>query len=202
MEQQICFGFLGNGITVWTECGIGKSNPDFQAHISPTREITYYQENTPQYFRDAVEKQAQDNMIVGNEHDYFALIPKNKPTKYCDTRYCGRILICVEVCDGKEHLCTTKGQIVDDWKANIVDINPDDDRPIYIVGNVKRDHYNNLVGEKFGFSYSKEDAEKAANAIRNWKSPVWRNAVVMECTHDELCWASVFYSLVNLDWED
>ena len=55
-ELEICFGFLGNGITVWTSClETHESNPRYEAHISPKREITYYQENTPKYFIDAVE---------------------------------------------------------------------------------------------------------------------------------------------------
>jgi len=201
-ESKICFGFLGNGITVWTSClETSEREPRYQAHISPEREITYYQENTPKYFIDAVEKQAADNAIVGNYHNQFAFLPKNKPTKFCDTRFYGRVLICEEMCEGVKHLCTTSGQIVDNWK-NVKDYDANDKRPVYLVGNLKRNDHGEIYGQKFGFSFSREVAEEAADAIRHWKSPFWRNCVVEECTQDYLIKSSVWYSLVNLDWED
>ena len=202
-EQKICFGFLGNGITAWSTRFDSEGNlkdPDYEAHISPTREITYHQENTPKWFKDAVEKQAEDNAIVGNEQNYFAFYPKNKPTKYCDTRFYGRVLLCEEMCDGERHLFTTSGQIIDKWK-NVKDIESVEGQKVFIVGNLKRNVHGNLLGAKFGFSLSKDVAEDAAAQIRNWESDCWRNAVVEECTHEELVGASAYYSLVNLDWE-
>ena len=201
-ELEICFGFLGNGITVWTSClETHESNPRYEAHISPKREITYYQENTPKYFIDAVEKQAQDNAIVGNYHNQFAFYPKNKPTKYCDTRFYGRVLICEEMCDGVKHLCTTSGQIVDDWK-NVKDYDPNDKRPVYLVGNLKRNDHGQIYGHRFGYSFLSKVAEEAAEAIRNWKSDCWRHCVVEECTQDYLVKPSVLDCMVNLDWEE
>lgn len=202
-EQEICFGFLGNGITVWTSC-VGKNghlkDPDYKAHISPERKITYYQENTPKYFIDAVEKKAQDNFIAGNDSDYFVLIPKNKPTKYCDTRFYGRVLIHEEMCDCKKHLCLKSGQIVDDWK-NVKDIDPNDKRPVFIIGNFKRNNFGELYGSTFGFSFSKEVAEDAAEQIRKWKTDYWRHCEVEECTQDFLVKCSN-KNLRNLDWEE
>lgn len=196
-EQKICFGFLGNGLTAWTS--YEDKGPHLEAHISPERKITYYQENTPAFFIDAVEKQAQDNAIIGDAH--FVFRPKSKPTKYCDTRFCGRILICEEMCDGVKHLCTQSGQLVDNWK-NVKDYNPDDKHPVFIIGNLKRNSHGQLCGNRFGFSFSKEVAENAAEAIRNWKSDYWRNCVVEECTQDYLVQSSFCDSLVNLDWKD
>lgn len=198
-EQKICFGFLGNGITAWTSCESGE--PRYEAHISPDRKITYYQENTPSFFIDAVEKQAQDNAIVGNYGNQFAFRPKNAPTKYCDTRYYGRVLICEEMCDGVKHLCTQSGQIVDNW-GKVKDFDPSDKRTVFIIGNLKHNAHGQLYGQRFGYSFSREKAENAAEAIRNWKSDFWRNCVVEECTQDYLVQSSFCDCLVNLDWED
>lgn len=201
-ELKICFGFLGNGITAWTSTlETSEHEPRYQAHISPERKITYYQENTPKYFIDAVEKQAADNVIVGNYHNQFAFLPKNKPTKFCDTRFYGRVLICEEMCEGVKHLCTTSGHIVDNWK-NVRDYDPNDTKHVYLVGNLKRNNHGEIYGQKFGFSFSREVAEEAADTIRHWESPCWRNCVVEECTQDYLIKSSVCDSLVNLDWEE
>lgn len=198
MEQKIIFGFLGNGITVWTSCE-NKTKPDCEAHISPNREITYYQENTPKYFTDAVEKMANEgNMTHGG---FLILRPLNAPTKYCDTKFYGRFLICEETFDGEKHFVLAKSkQIVDGWRG-IKDIDKEDNRPVYLVGNIHQNKFGRLSGNKFGFSFSRETAEEAANAIRNWKSDFYRNAVVVETTQDMLLNVSLS-TLVNLDWED
>lgn len=201
-ELKICFGFLGNGITAWTSTlETSEHEPRYKAHISPERKITYYQQSTPKYFIDAVEKQAQDNVIVGNYHNQFAFLPKNKPTKYSDTRFYGRVLICEEMCNGVKHLCTTSGLIVDNWE-HVKDYDPNDKQPVYLVGNLKRNDHGEIYGQKFGYSFSRKVAEEAAEAIRNWESPCWRHCVVEECTQDYLIKPSVCDSLVNLDWED
>lgn len=199
--QKIVFGFLGNGITAWTSCvGNGKTDPDYQAHISPNRKITYYQDQPPQYFKDAVEKAAQSNFVVGNTESSFAFLPKSKPTKYVDTKFCGRIILCEEYVDGVKHLCTPEGHIYDRFEHLCEDYDPDDKTPVYLVGNLKRNNYGQIYGAKFGYSYSKEVADAACEAIRKWISPCWREAVVEEGTQDYIL--SQYCSMMNLDYPD
>ena len=156
MEQKILFGHLGNGVAVWTDSE-GKSKPDFEAHIQPTREITYITDNAPQYFINAVEKMAKSGNMVLNCYSTpcLALLPANKPTKYCDTWYYGRKLICEEIVDGEKVLCVGR-QVVNDWK-NLRDYNPTRNDAVYfIIGRYGKGAYR-----CYGYSTSEETAKSA-----------------------------------------
>lgn len=152
-KQKIYFGYRGNGLCVWTECG-RKPEPDFQAHIQPTREVTYYQDNTPDYFKEEVEKMAKygNSVLRSGSYPVLALNPLNKPTKYCDTRFYGRKLISEEIADGEKIACLGR-QIVDNWK-NLRNYDPDKNDAVYfIIGRFGKGAYR-----CYGYSFSEETA--------------------------------------------
>lgn len=154
-KQKIHFGYRGNGLCVWTECG-NKPKADFSAHIQPTREITYYQDNTPDYFKEWVEKMAKSGNSVfdygENEPAFLVLNPLNKPTKYCDTKFYGRYLFSEEIVDGETFTC--HGRSIVNWK-NLRDYDPDKNDAVYfIIGRFGKGAYR-----CYGYSFSEETAK-------------------------------------------
>ena len=154
-KQKIHFGYRGNGLCVWTECGL-KPEPDFSAHIQPTREVTYYQDNTPDYFKEWVEKMAKSGNSVfdygENEPAFLVLNPLNKPTKYCDTKFYGRYLFSEEIVDGETFTCF--GRSIVNWK-NLRDYDPDKNDAVYfIIGRFGKGAYR-----CYGYSFSEETAK-------------------------------------------
>lgn len=164
-EQKIYFGYRGNGVSVWTECG-NKPEPDYTAHIQPSRKITYYQDNAPDYFKKAVEEFAESNNLIfsngSDECGCFALNPLNKPTKYCDTKFYGRILLCEEYHDGKKVLCTTDGHIAD-W-SRIKDYDVSSNRKVYFVCDFK---YGANFPIAYAWSFGRDVAESSLAEIQH-----------------------------------
>lgn len=165
MEQDIIFGHMGNGISVWTSCFTSRdgNNPDYSAWISPEREISYRQDNTPEYFRKSVESAAKHlNFPVGNEGGkYFALSLLSKPTKYCDTKFYGRYLLHEEIVGDTKFLCTQDRCIVD-WK-NLRDYDPTRNDAVYfIIGRYVKGAYR-----CYGYSTSEETAQSALADFRH-----------------------------------
>lgn len=155
-KQKIHFGYRGNGLCVWTECGL-KPEPDFSAHIQPTREVTYYQDNTPDYFKEWVEKMAKSGNSVfdygENEPAFLVLNPLNKPTKYCDTKFYGRYLFSEEIVDGETFTCHGRS-VMKNWKR-LRDYDPDKNDAVYfIIGRFGKGAYR-----CYGYSFSEETAK-------------------------------------------
>lgn len=154
-KQKIHFGYFGNGVSFWTECG-NKPAPDFTAHIDTDRTIVFKQKDAPQYFVEAVERMAKyGNFIFGNSEDtrFLVLGPINKPTKYCDTKFYGRYLFSEEIVDGETFTCHGRS-VMKNWK-NLRDYDPDKNDAVYfIIGRFGKGAYR-----CYGYSFSEETAK-------------------------------------------
>ena len=81
-NYDLGFGYLGNGMTVWNR--LQEENGDYKkvAHISPEREVKYYDKYAPAVIRQKIEDYAATGTPVisaTQDQQVFHVPPKKKP---------------------------------------------------------------------------------------------------------------------------
>lgn len=127
MEKKLHYYYLGNGVSFSEE-----GDRYYTGHVSRQREITVNKDKV--FTKENLEKikkfAESGNMIVGNDNNFLALCPINKPTKeHINSVTNEQYKMSVETVNGKQYVCLPSGQIFSDNPEKYKDIpdlsNPD-----------------------------------------------------------------------------
>lgn len=169
MKENLGFGHLGNGVTVWDRTR--EDNGDYLtvAHISYDRTVSYYVKDISKEDKAKIERFAKfDNMRVSATQDGFVLQPV-LPLRflYDNSGYCRDIYVSKKgnkYCRMEDGAYVSWYSVTPDYEEPLCRLHPDvliqiidkDDNILVIEQNQKKDE-NYFAEKRYPFSWEEPD---------------------------------------------